>query len=243
MTSVHRFLKKVKPRCQSRRRQQQANPVYSSEDLLPLRGLHCFYCGAAAIGFQLKVTEKVKMFTRKTMFIALAVAISAWTIDGLGLPSTSSSSSTAAAAAPSISTTRALHTVYSSNKENDTSFFEPSRRNVLVQGLAIGSSFLAAGSIHVEDSLAAVGSLPEFGDTDTILQGLTVNVADQSQQKSMNEFLIQGLGFEVLRRRINGPVEETVSKSRTFVHDKKSSFCWPKLFFCLIQKSFHLCSG
>ena len=80
------------------------------------------------------------------------------------------------------------------------------RRSFVLQGLGA----MAAIS-NVRPSVAAVGSLPEFADTNAILQGLTVNVADPSQQKSMIEFLTQGFGFEVLRQRINGPIEETVS--------------------------------
>ena len=80
----------------------------------------------------------------------------------------------------------------------------------MTKGLALGSSVLLGGLVDVKGSTAAVGTLPEFANTNAILQGLTVDVADQSQQKSMIEFLIQGFGFEILRQRINGPVEETV---------------------------------
>lgn len=88
-----------------------------------------------------------------------------------------------------------------------------SRRNFV---LGLGTAALAAGKL-VPPAVAAVGSLPEFADTNAILQGLTVNVADPSQQKSMIEFLIQGFGFQVLRQRINGPIEETVRKYERIV--------------------------
>jgi hypothetical protein len=81
-----------------------------------------------------------------------------------------------------------------------------SRRSLLfgiVSAMAVGGA--------AKDASAAVGTLPEFQDTNAILQGLTINVVDQSQLKSMVEFLTQGFGFEVLRQRIRGPVEETVS--------------------------------
>lgn len=87
---------------------------------------------------------------------------------------------------------------------------ESARRSFVLQGLTLSSAILAGGAIDVELSEAAVGSLPEFAGTNAILQGLTVNVADQSQQKSMIEFMTQGFGFEILRQRINGPIEETV---------------------------------
>jgi hypothetical protein len=62
-----------------------------------------------------------------------------------------------------------------------------------------------------KDASAAVGTLPEFQDTNAILQGLTINVVDQSQLKSFVQFLTQGFGLEILRQRIQGPVEEIVS--------------------------------
>lgn len=55
---------------------------------------------------------------------------------------------------------------------------------------------------------AAVGTLPEFSDTNAVLQGLTVNVADQSQQQAMIRFLIDSFDMKILRQRIQGPVEE-----------------------------------
>lgn len=97
--------------------------------------------------------------------------------------------------------------VSSSSEESITP--ESTRRSFVVQGIAVGSSVLVAGAVDVNPSLAAVGTLPEFSDSNAVLQGLTVNVADQSQQKSMIEFLVQGFGFEVLRQRINGSIEET----------------------------------
>jgi hypothetical protein len=81
-----------------------------------------------------------------------------------------------------------------------------SRRSLL---FGIGSAIAVGGGAR--DASAAVGTLPEFQETNAILQGLIINVVDQSQLKSMVEFLTQGFGFEVLRQRIRGPVEETVS--------------------------------
>lgn len=56
---------------------------------------------------------------------------------------------------------------------------------------------------------AEVGSLPELADTNAILQGLTVNVADQSQQDSMISFLQEAFDFKVLRQNQAGPITDT----------------------------------
>lgn len=61
-----------------------------------------------------------------------------------------------------------------------------------------------------EISSAAVGTLPEFADTNAILQGLSVKVADKSQQDAMVTFLQDSFDFKVLRQRISGSVTETV---------------------------------
>jgi hypothetical protein len=57
---------------------------------------------------------------------------------------------------------------------------------------------------------AAVGTLPEYADTNAIIQGITVNVADKSQQDAMIDFLTKSFDFEVLRKRIVDGVEDTV---------------------------------
>ena len=148
------------------------------------------------------------MFGRRALTAALTLALSAAKVDCFGAPSRSHRSANRGALAGT-----SVGKPYNSLEENDVPM-EPSRRNMLFQGLTVGSALLAGGAIHVQDSSAAVGTLPEFSETNAILQGLTVNVADQSQQKSMVEFLINGLGFKVLRQRIRGPIEETVSLTR-----------------------------
>lgn len=89
-----------------------------------------------------------------------------------------------------------------------------SRRDILQKTIVIGGSMVAAtaagNTLFVPSASAAVGTLPEFSDTNAILQGLVVNVADQSQQKSMIDFLVQSFDFKVLRQRILDSVEETV---------------------------------
>jgi hypothetical protein len=80
------------------------------------------------------------------------------------------------------------------------------RRNVLSQFL-LATSFIY--SVLPLSSQANVGKLPELFDTNVILQGITIRVADQSQQKAMIQFLEDGFDFEVLRKRIVGSLEET----------------------------------
>ena len=68
--------------------------------------------------------------------------------------------------------------------------------------------------IQSQPANAAVGTLPEFADTNAILQGLTITVADQSQQDAMIKFLENGFEFTVTRKRIQqvqgGQIEDTV---------------------------------
>lgn len=64
--------------------------------------------------------------------------------------------------------------------------------------------------LHPQLTNAAVGTLPEFSDTNAIIQGITVNVADKSQQDAMINFLVNGFDFKVLRKRILDSVEDTV---------------------------------
>jgi hypothetical protein len=69
---------------------------------------------------------------------------------------------------------------------------------------------LLLGGVNPEAANAAVGTLPESANTNAIIQGITVNVADKSQQDSMISFLTDGFDFKVLRKRIKGSVEDTV---------------------------------
>jgi hypothetical protein len=80
-----------------------------------------------------------------------------------------------------------------------------SRRSVLSL-LSLGAASLMGEPREVK---AAVGSLPEFLDSNAILQGVTIKVADKSQQDAMISFLCDGLGFQTLRRRIKGSLQET----------------------------------
>lgn len=91
----------------------------------------------------------------------------------------------------------------------DLDSISPSRR-LLLGSAVVASSSLVFGGLVPDSANAAVGTLPEFADSNAIIQGLTVNVADKSQQDGMIDFLVNGFDFQVLRKRIKGSVEETV---------------------------------
>lgn len=86
-------------------------------------------------------------------------------------------------------------------------------RRSLFHSAAATSLSLALGGSNLPVANAAVGNLPEFSDSDAIIQGLTVNVADRSQLDSMVDFLLNGFDFQILRQRIRDSVEEVVSPS------------------------------
>ena len=90
----------------------------------------------------------------------------------------------------------------------DDTLLSKSRRSFVTDAL-IGSSFLATTIFLPQSTLANVGTLPEYADTNNILQGITIRVADQSQQKAMIAFLEDSFDCEVLRKRIVGSIEET----------------------------------
>jgi len=78
-------------------------------------------------------------------------------------------------------------------------------RRAMIRCAALSSvSFLPQNFASAE-----VGTLPEYADTNAILQGITVNVADASQQESMINFLINAFDFKILRKRVRNSVEET----------------------------------
>ena len=86
---------------------------------------------------------------------------------------------------------------------------EPGRRR-LIQSIASTCAAVAGLEFFPAATDAAVGSLPEFSDTNAIVQGITVNVADKSQEEAMINFLVNGFDFKVLRKRIVDSVEDTV---------------------------------
>eukprot|EP00980_Cylindrotheca_fusiformis_P006525 scaffold1384_cov116-Cylindrotheca_fusiformis.AAC.3 len=82
-----------------------------------------------------------------------------------------------------------------------------SRRDLIHSAALVSGSFLLGGSAN--SAHAAVGTLPEFGDSNAIIQGITLNVADKSQEEAMIRFLENGFNFQILRKRIRESVEET----------------------------------
>jgi len=106
-----------------------------------------------------------------------------------------------------ISTT--IKNTLDDNSEDDANAEGSSTRRSLINSAAAASLSLALGSSnYLPVANAAVGTLPEFGDSEAIIQGLTVNVADKSQFDAMVEFLVNGFDFQILRQRIRDSVEE-----------------------------------
>lgn len=101
-----------------------------------------------------------------------------------------------------------LHVV--DGNAEDTESESSSRRRDLLHSAAVTSGSILLGGANPMSVDAAVGTLPEFADSDAIIQGVTVKVADESQQAAMIDFLVNGFDFEILRKRLKDPVEETV---------------------------------
>ena len=75
--------------------------------------------------------------------------------------------------------------------------------------LSIAAAFTGTIGLLPKPASAAVGSLPELANTNAYLQGIKIKVADRSQQDAMILFLTEGFDCRVLRKRIQGPIEET----------------------------------
>ena len=81
-----------------------------------------------------------------------------------------------------------------------------SRRQVLAKA---AGAMLTATATATQPANAAVGSLYELADTNAILQGVTVDVADKSQEAAMIAFLQTSFDFKVLRKSQQGTVTQT----------------------------------
>lgn len=101
----------------------------------------------------------------------------------------------------------ALHTLHSHGDSLEEEY--ASARRDFLHTLAASFAFVTGLQSLPEPTGAAVGALPEFQDTNAIIQGITVNVADKPQQDAMISFLVNGFDFKVLRKRIANSVEET----------------------------------
>jgi hypothetical protein len=94
---------------------------------------------------------------------------------------------------------------HNNNNDSCSSSESSTRRGMLLHTIAGVVSVAATSSL----ASAEVGTLPELADTNAILQGITVNVADISQQNATISFLQDGFDFKILRTRRRGTVEET----------------------------------
>ena len=97
-----------------------------------------------------------------------------------------------------------FHVCYNSFQDHDLG------RRKLIQSISSTCAAIAGLEFFPLSTDAAVGSLPEFSNTNAIVQGITVNVADKSQEEAMINFLVNGFDFKVLRKRIVDSVEDTV---------------------------------
>ena len=103
------------------------------------------------------------------------------------------------------------------------------RRSILQKVIStsaiLSSSLLAGGSTSSMIANAAMGTLPEFEDTNAIFQGITVDVTDKAQYEETIQFFTNGFdGMKVLREQGGdggSVVRDTVSR-------------WIMVLFCLL---------
>ena len=97
------------------------------------------------------------------------------------------------------------------------------RRSILQQAVIstsaiLSSTLLATGGTSTSSTIAnaAMGTLPEFEDTNAIFQGVTIDVADKAQYEETIQFFTNSFdGMTVLRERGGdggGIVRDTVSR-------------------------------
>lgn len=87
------------------------------------------------------------------------------------------------------------------SKKQTFSDVQTNRRIVLLGGLTSSTlPFIAS----VPPAHGSVGELPEFQDTNVVLQGVTVKVTEPSQLKQMISFLQICFDFKVLRSTADG---------------------------------------
>lgn len=88
--------------------------------------------------------------------------------------------------------------------ESRRSLFSKAARSLL--SIAVPSAAVTMSSLP--SAQAEIGTLPDFKNTNFVMQGMTVNVAELSQFDDMVSFLQDGLGFSTLRTREIGTVTE-----------------------------------
>jgi len=85
------------------------------------------------------------------------------------------------------------------------------RRSMIQKAISTTTvGLLSSLSTNTQPANAAIGSMYEYSNTNAILQGITINVADISQQTSMINFLTQSFtGFKILRQGTIDSVTDT----------------------------------
>ena len=98
---------------------------------------------------------------------------------------------------------------------NDDAAVSSAARRSMILLLQQGSGILSSSISNNAANAAMLGSLPEYQDTNAILQGITIDVADESQYEETIQFFLNSFdGMKVLRERQQqqqGGVRDTVS--------------------------------
>jgi hypothetical protein len=90
--------------------------------------------------------------------------------------------------------------------------------STLLSTSSLTSSLLPSSLSRSSIANAAMGTLPEYQDTNAIFQGITLDVNDKSQYEDTIQFFMNGFdGMKILRERGGdggGVVKDTVSRKR-----------------------------
>lgn len=97
---------------------------------------------------------------------------------------------------------------FASNNSN-THHHSKSRRSIFSNTVHVIAAALVGATQNHLPANAMVGNLPEYSDTNAVLQGITVQVSDSSQQDEMIAFLEDGFGMTKVRQRKQGSVTDT----------------------------------
>jgi len=96
-------------------------------------------------------------------------------------------------------------------QETDAEIGQQSRRSLLSNSANALLATVTMNALSLSTPItadAAVGTLPEYADSKAVLQGITVNVADKSQQAEMIAFLESGFSMKKLYQRKVGSVTD-----------------------------------
>lgn len=92
--------------------------------------------------------------------------------------------------------------------ENSYSASDSSTRRDIFKKSMLSASLLLPFAPTI--AKAALGTLPELSDTNVVVQGITVRVAEPSQRDAMITFLQNGFGMSILRQRKVGSTVEDI---------------------------------